>query len=178
MGLFDASSRSSSTDNRQTAGDASQQLHGKGNKVIQGGTDLSHSQVNTGTQIKGSKITTTNKINVTGADPSDLTLLASQAINQLGQSQSSNSSLLSALASAATSGNNTGSSSSSQPSGLSALAQGALADAGIGGTPSSSAGSGAGVTAWWGTLSTGGKLLVVGAGLLLLSGLIYFFKRL
>lgn len=179
MGLFDASSRSSSTDSRQAAGDSSQQQHGHGNKLIQGGTDLSNSKFNTGTQIKGSKISTTNKINVTGADPADLTLLASQAINQLGQNQSSSNSLLSSLASAVTSG--TGSGSSSQPSGLTQLVNGALSDAGLGAPPSSSGSAGAsstGVKGWWAGLSLGAKLLVAGGALLLLSGLIYFFKRL
>lgn len=56
MAVFDASSRSETSDSRQGAGDASQQLHGRNNKLIQGGTDLTRATLNSNNKVTGTDL--------------------------------------------------------------------------------------------------------------------------
>lgn len=195
MGLFDASSTSTTTDSRQGAGDSSQLLRGNNVKLIQGGTDLSHSKVNTG--IANSKITTTvkgvdlsktklgkgNTINITeGADTGSLTSLFQAALSTVTDTNAaSNAALLSGL----TSNLGTGTTPTSPAGGdIGGLIHNALAAAGIGsagsatpGADSSASTSSGGLASWWNGLSTTMKWLIAGGGALLLGALIVFGKK-
>jgi hypothetical protein len=190
MALFDASSKTSTSDSRQTAGDSSQLVRGTGAKLIQGGTDLSRAKVNTGTQIKGSKITGNDlskakfgngaTVNI-GANPDDLTALAQSTIAAFTNASANNATLLGALTHPTATGAPTPSGSD-----LSSIVSGALAAAGIGQSPTSASSgddnsaapsTSGGLAAWWSGLSTTMKWVLAGGAALLLGALLFMGKK-
>lgn len=183
MSVFDASSRSSTTDSRQGAGDASQQQHGQGNKLIQGGTDLTRANINSG-----------NKVTGTDLSKAKLGKGASVVVNN-GPSTDTLTDLFHSFASAFTLPTvtvPTTPGSPTNPSGtdITSIIRDALGAAGIGGGSSSSATPDAASSpaatssfldqakAWWTGLGATTKALVIGGAVVGLAGLGYLlFKK-